>query len=251
MIHLSKFLIGIRHKRVFRVKNLTGEIIDNILEECPKKFTKVAETRDREELILIDDKGIVSFRANKDDIILESTKIFDREADGYIEISKKDLSEIADKCLPIVSDTLSLQDDFNRIGMIFEFRIPRWDNMKFDNFVQLIHNDFMKYSIPLNGEISESSIRFAYKLKAPGGAVIKKLKDYRNVIIRVEDSVGIDESGVEQKCLFISVDIQHYFDPKRTKAGVSIREHYNFACEHLKSTVIPEFKSKGIEIIYE
>ena len=125
--------------------------------------------------------------------------------------------------------------------------------IKDKNFAQLIQENFVGYPAPslIESEIAESSIRFAYKLKAPGGAVIRKLKDYRNVIIRIEESAGLDESGVPQKCLLISVDIQHYYDPKRPAKDIDISAHYAFAWKHLKSVVIPEFKKKNMEINYE
>lgn len=253
MIHLSKFLIGFRHKRIFRAKSMTGYVIDGILKEYPEKFTGVAETHDREELVLTDSKGIYSFRNNKDDIILENMKIFDIETRKYVEVDRKDLIGIAEKCLPVVSETLGLKDDFKRIGMIFEFKLPKWDEMGDRSFAQIIHENFVKCTTPslIEAEIAESSIRFAYKLKAPGGAVIKKLKDYRNVIIRIEESAGLDESGIVQKGLLVSVDIQHYYDPRKFTKDIDILGHHDFAWEHFKSIIIPEFEDKGIKINYE
>src|SRR3989338_3514634 len=203
MIHLSKFLIGFRHKRVFRAKSMLGQIIDGILEECPEQFTRVTETHDREELVLTDSNDRLLLRNNKDDIIFENTKLFDREAKTYVEVDKANLIAIAQKCAPIITDTIRLQQDFKRIGMIFEFRIKKWEAMGDNTFVQFVHNNFLNYPLTelSDAEIAESSLRFAYKLRVPGGGVIRKLKDYRNVIIRIEESSGIDEDGTTQKCL--------------------------------------------------
>ncbi len=253
MIHLSKFLIGFRHKRVFRAKSMLGQIIDGILEECPEQFTRVTETHDREELILTDSKDTILLRNNKDDIILENAKLFDRETKKYVEADKKKLIAIAEKCLPVIARTIGLQQDFKRIGMIFEFRIPKRDEMNSDGFAQIIHSKFVNYPISAlsDAEIAESSVRFAYKLRMPGGGVIRKFKDHRNVIIRVEESGGIDEDGSTQKCLFLSVDIQHYYDPSRKINDISIADHFDFAWDHLKQNVVPEFLKKGVRINYE
>ncbi|GEM_PF-2155345 len=252
MIHLSKFLIGIRHNRVFRARSLTGQLIDDILIECPSKFTKVAESQDREEVILTDKKKSLSFRNNKDDIIIESNKIFDWDIEKYIEIDKKELLEYSEKCLTIVANTLSLKNDFKRIGIIFELRIPKWDIIKASNFATLIQTNFVNYPLPKDTlEIAESNLRFAYKLKAPGGGVIKKIDDYRNIIVRIEESKGINEKGEEEKCLLLSADIQHYFDPLKNSKEIIIKEHFSFAEEHLKTSILPIFKDKGIDITYE
>ena len=117
------------------------------------------------------------------------------------------------------------------------------------NFAKLIQENFIIYSTPTSSdvEIAESNVRLAYKLRAPGGGVIKKVNDYRNAIIRIEESNGIDESGVMQACLLISIDFQHYYDPDKFPKDVDIITHYEFAWGHLKSVVIPEFERKGIE----
>lgn len=226
---------------------MTGQIIDNILEVYPQKLTRVGESQDREEFALSNAKETISVRANKDDIIVESNKIYDRETEKYIEINKNDVLDLTEKCVSIISDTLSFKQDFRRAGIIFEFRIPKWDDMEVDEFSKFIHKKFMDFESA--GNISEGGIRFAYKLSAPGGGVLKKLKDYRNVIIRVEESVGIDENGERKECLFVSVDIQHIFDPSQN--AINVKEHYKFAKEHLTSVLLPEFKNKGVEINYE
>jgi len=98
-------------------------------------------------------------------------------------------------------------------------------------------------------EIEQSEVHFAYKLRAPGGGAIRKLDDYRNVIIQINESTGIDEEGKEQKCLLINADIQHIFKPLRK--DVDVQEHYEFAKSHLTNVILPEFKSRGVDINYE
>ena len=244
MIHLSKFLTGIRHKRVFRIRNLSGQLIDKLVEAYPAMFTIVNETRAGEEFLLSNDKNYLNARINRDDIIFEHRKIYDYDEQKYIEINKKNLLDIAKNCITPIKETLSLRKDFYRIGMIFEFRLPKWDAIKDGNFGQFIGDSFVNFNI--EGSKSDASVRFAYKKEAPGGGVIKKLKDYRNVIIRLDKAIGINEKGKEEGCLYINVDIQHIFDPAID--DISIDEHYDFAYNHLKDDILPQFKSKGIEI---
>lgn len=244
MIHLSKFLIGIRHKRTFRIKNLSGQLIDKLVDIHTDKFTMVNESRSGEEFLLSNDKDYLNVRINRDDIIFEHKKICDFDDPPYVEVNKKELLDITKNCITPVKEILALRRDFYRIGMIFEFRLPKWDAIKDENFGQFICENFVNFNA--DGENNDASVRFVYKKEAPGGGVIRQLKDFRNIIIRLDKSFGLNEKGKEEKCLFISVDIQHIFDPARD--NVSIDEHYDFAYNHLTTQILPRFKAKGIEV---
>jgi hypothetical protein len=247
MIHLSRFIIGVRHSRIFRIKNLSGDIIDKILKAVPDKFSRVTETQPNDETILTSTNDTQLVRFNRDDIIFEYKKIFDFEPKAYLEINKQELLTVATKVIPIFTESLRLGDDFMRVGIVFEFRIPKWSSLGDKKIDTFIAENFISFAT--KDTLEEGAVRLVYKLRAPGGGAIKKLEDFRNTILRIEESIGINESGKEEKCLFISADIQHIFKPLRK--NINIDEHYTFSIDHLKSSILPILKDKGIEIVYE
>lgn len=247
MIHLSRFLIGIRHNRVFRFRSLAGQIVDNLIKELSDVFDRVTETSANDEFVLENNRGTLFATLNRDDIIIENRKIYDLETKKYVEVSKPKLLDITEKSLPIVSRTLSLKDDYMRVGMILEFRIPKWTAIEGDNFGKFICEKFI--SFPTTHERTQGAARFVYKIPVSGGGVIRNFKDFRNVIIRIDQDWGINEDGKKEKCFFISIDIQRIFDPFRKE--VDIQDHFDFAHAHLTKIILPEFQTKGIILNYE
>ena len=247
MIHLSRLIVGIRHRRVFRMKNLSGEIVDRLVKIFPDQFTRVSETQPNDESILSNSNNTQFIRFNRDDVFFEHIKVFNWEAKNYIEINKKKLVDTAKMALPVFLECLKLNDDFMRIGIIFEFRIPKWESLTDEKLSVFVAEKFINF--PTKGEIGGGFVRLAYKLRAPGVGAIKKLEDFRNVIITIDESTGINEAGKEEKCLLVSADMQHIFKP--FQKTIYIDDHYVFATEHLKSTILPIFKEKGIDINYE
>jgi len=254
MIHISRFLIGVRHNRTFRIKNVSGQLIDELLKAFPGKFPRVSEAQ-ADEFILRSEKDNVFLKVNRDDIVLDNLKLYDFEDSSYVEVTKEKLLDMAENSLPMVAEKLLLQRDFLRVGMLFEFRIPQWEGMEASTFGSFVTQNFINFPIEVkasdNMEKLKGDIRFSYKLRVPGGASIKGLKDFRNVILRMNESTGLDENGKEQKCLFLSVDIQHIFDPLRKHNDVAVKDHYKFAKEHLDSAILPLFREKGVVINYE
>ena len=249
MIHLSRFLIGIRHKRVFRMKNYSGQLVDNILDIASEDFSRVAESTGNEEIILRDANDIFWAKLNRDDVIVEARKIYDWETQGYIEIEKQKVIDYMNEILPIVSKTLALKDDYFRIGMLFEFRVPVWEGLADENFGKYVYEKFIQFDAA--GEKKEAEIRIVYKMGVPEGGIVKNFKDYRNVIIHIKRGKGIDDDGKEKKCLFVRVDIQQVFDPSRKGNKIEVSAFYNLAKEHLQKEVIPKLQAKGVNINYE
>ncbi len=247
MIHLSRFLIGIRHNRIFRMQSLSGQLIDRLVKAYPKDFLRVTETQFGNEIALSDADNLLVATVTRDDIIVEGRKSFDFEARKYVEVNKQKILGMATACLPHISEVLALDKDFARIGMIFEFRIPVFAGVENGNFGKFIADKFISFKT--DGDKTEGSARFAYKLKVSGGGIIRNIKDYRNAIVAMIPAKGIDEDGKERDCLLVSVDLQHIYDP--LQKSVDVGEHYGFAIEHLKQVILPELKSKGVEINYE
>lgn len=247
MIHLSRFLIGVRHSRIFRIKSLSGQLTDELVKAYPKDFMRITETQLGDETILSDADNTLMVKITRDDTIVEGIKTFDAESQKYIEVNKKRILDITKGSLPVVTETLDLGKDLVRIGMIFEFRIPSFEGIENNNFGKFIFDKFINFET--DEEKSEGNIRFAYKLKVPEGGLVRNVKDYKNVIVTMKPAKGIDEKGKEQGCLYVSVDLQHIFDPMQK--SVNIDEHYNFAEAHLKQVILPKFKSAGVDINYE
>lgn len=245
MIHLSRFLIGIRHTRVFRIQSLSGQLIDDIIKVHPKDFVRVAETSGSDEIALYNEDNSLIVKFTRDDIIIDGKKLFDWETKGYIEINKLKVIDAIKFCLPIASKRLELDKDYFRIGIIFEFRIPQFKGIENGNFGKFIYDNFINFKVQEEG--NEASLRFVYKLPVAGGGAIKDFKDHRNVIIIMNQSKGINEEGKEEDCLLVSVDIQRIFDPMQK--SIDVDEHYKFAYEHLNNIILPEFKTRGLEII--
>ena len=247
MIHLSRFVVGIRHNRLFRIKNLSGKLADEFLKEFPNKFNKVSEARPNYETILMNSNDTLAARFNLDDMIFESRKIYDLEERKYIETNRQELVDMAIKSLPILTECLKINDDYLRLGIVFEFRIPKWESLADKSFSTFIAENFINF--PKKGEIGEGTFRMSYKIPVSGAGFFNKSEDFKNVIIHINESTGINEKGKQEQCLFISIDGQHYFKPLRK--SVDINEHYNFVIEHLETVILPFFKEKGIEINYE
>ena len=227
------------------MRNLSGQIIDDIVKQYPKEFTRVSETRD--EVAMTDDDGSLIAKISRDDIIIENKKLFDWEKKSYTEMNKLKVIKLMKEFLPILTKRFEFEKDFSRIGIIFEFRIPEFEGIQNGNFSKFIYEKFVNFKGREEG--NEASIRFAYKLQIPECRINKGLNDYRNVIIILNQSRGLDEDGKEKNCLFVSVDIQRIFDP--ASRTMDIDDHFNFAQQHLKDAVLPEFKNKGVNINYE
>lgn len=241
MIHLSRFLIGIRHTRVFRIKTLSGQLIDDIIKLHPKDFVKVAETPGSDEIALCNEDNSLIVKFTRDDILIDGKKLFDWEKKGYIEIDKLKVVDAIKFCLPIASKRLELDKDYFRIGIIFDFKIPKLKDVEIGKF---IYDNFISFKA--EGEGNEASLRFVYKLPVPGGGAIQDFKNHRNVIIIMNQSKGINEEGKEEDCFSVSVDIQRIFDPMQK--NINVDEHYVFAWDYLNNVILPEFKAKGLEI---
>lgn len=239
---LSKFLVGIRHKRIFRIRNLSGELIDKVIGLYPDKFNQVSLTENNEDFTLRSDGRPVTARFNRDDIIVESLKMYDFEKRSYIEIDKEDVINLSADCLNVAKEVLLLKNDFYRVGMIFEFNLPGKAIDSQDlNFGKFIRDKFINFNH--EGTAETGVVRFSYKVPVSGGGILKQFKDYHNVIIQLEEA---NEDGKEEKGFLVHTDIQRIFDPARDK--IDIKDHFSFCKKHLNETLIPELKSKGVSI---
>lgn len=244
-ILLSKFLIGIRHKRIFRIRNLSGELIDKVINLYSDKFNRVSLAENNEDFTLQTDSRLVTARFNRDDIIVEALKTYDFEKRSYVEIDKEDVINLSADCLNVAKDVLSFKNDLHRIGMIFEFNLPgKFISSEDLNFGKFISDKFVNFNH--EGTAETGVVRFSYKLPVSGGGVLKHFRDYRNVIIQLDESKGINENGKEEKGVLVHIDIQRVLDPPQDR--IDIKDHFIFCKKYLDETLIPKFKTKGISI---
>ena len=94
MIHLSRFLVGVRHKRVFKIRNVSGHLVDRLIEILPETFNKVDIRQHNEEFKFVDGMGS-AVKIDKDDVIVEQLKIFDNKERSYVEIKKSEVIALA------------------------------------------------------------------------------------------------------------------------------------------------------------
>lgn len=244
MLHLSRFLIGVRHRRTFKIRDRAGSIVDAIARRHGDSFNKVNMARNNEETALFHEASGLQVLFNKDDVIVEQAKKYDDEQKLDNEIKKENVVALAQDCLHVATTVLELGDDYSRIGMILEFRIPAWGGIQGHQFGRFIKDRFIAFDV--TGEVGSGLASFSYKLGVPGGGIERKFLDYRNVIVRVEEGSGLNEENEEEKCLLIASDIQHYFDPMRRE--VKVNEHFEFSEDHLNRVLLPAFGSKGVKI---
>lgn len=185
--------LGIRFVRTFRISDITGDIIDNIL-HCDKSpfdikyFSKIKENTAREKILLNDETGDY-LRINTDDLILSISvnKNFDKK-----------ISFIKNSVLPYYKDVLFKKykiENIKRIGIIFHHKLNKIE--KVSNLVK----DFTSDKI---GEINNINLSFSKKLFAEDGSMIQGVNNFKNTIYTFEQQK--DE-------IFFNFDYQYYYEP--------------------------------------
>lgn len=163
--------IGIRFTRSFRIPDISGNIIDNILysEKTPfgtKFFPKVQENSNREKT-LYNPKTSEYLRINTDDLILgiEIDNDFQKKFDWL----KTDV-------LNYFKETLFKEykiQNIRRVGIIFSHKISK--NKKLNEAVSLITDKSID-------DVDNVSISFSKKLVATEALYRNGVNDYKNTI---------------------------------------------------------------------
>lgn len=244
MRHLSKFLVGARHERRFKVMNTSGFLVDEIINLYGDVFKKIEMRQGNSDFTLRDEGDITNVRCNQDDILVEQKKVYVPKENKYIEIDEQKVIDIAKDCIDIAKGAMQLKRDFKRLGMVFEFRLPRAGITGEPRFGSFIRESFVAFEP--TGVSTESSLRFVYKLEVPGAGAVKGMKDFRNVIIEIEEGEGVLENGDVDVCLLIKIDIQRIYDP--AVKDVNLEEHFKFCVEHIKNDLFAKFKGKKVDI---
>ncbi len=185
--------IGIRFARSFRIPDISGDIIDNILysENTPfgtKFFPKVQENSNREKT-LYNPETSEYLRINTDDLILGI------EVDNNFEVK---FNWLKDDVLGYFKNTLFLKykiKNIRRVGIIFSHKISK--NKKLNEAISLITDNALT-------DVDNISVSFSKKLAAVEALYRKGVNDYKNTIYNFNEI---------KEAVYSALDYQYYFEP--------------------------------------
>lgn len=185
--------IGIRFARSFRIPDISGNIIDNILysEKTPfgiKFFTKVQENSNREKT-LYNPKTSEYLRINTDDLILGI------EVDNNFQ---KKFDWLKNDVLNYFKETLFREyeiKNIRRVGIVFSHKISK--NKKLNEAVSLITGKTLD-------DVDNISISFSKKLITTEALYRKSVNDYRNTIYNFDEM---------REAIYSALDYQYYYEP--------------------------------------
>lgn len=185
--------IGIRFVRTFRISDISGDIIDNIL-HCDKSpfdinyFPKIKENNSREKMLLNDETNDY-FRINTDDLILSIS------VNGDFD---KKINFIQNSVIPYYKETLFKKykiENIKRIGIIFHHKLDKIEKM--NNLVKDLTSEKVS-------EVNNINLSFSKKLPTTEGMISKDVNNFKNTIYTFE------QQGDE---IFFNFDYQFYYEP--------------------------------------
>ncbi len=218
---INGITVGIRYQRSFRIPDIAGDIVDDILHdlESPfteKLFTAVQETANRERT-LFNNVTNEYLRINTDDLILgiKVTENFPKKF-GWI---KKDVlgyfQEILFKRYKI--------KNIQRTGIIFHHKIERKKSL--EHIVSTLSTG------EITKEVDNISISFGKKLPAKEALYRKNVEDYKNTIYNLLEF---------KKHLYADFDFQYYYNPELPDLRMGFTEKIcDDALDYLKNHFHP------------
>ncbi|MFH1365921.1 MAG: hypothetical protein ABIG99_00810 [Patescibacteria group bacterium] len=183
---------GIRFNRSFRVPEISGEIIDDILygNKTPfgtKFFPQVQETA--REKTLFNNKTNEYLRINTDDIIL-GIEVKDNFEEKF--------NWIKNEVLNYFKDTLFKDyglKNIRRVGIVFSHKVEKDTNL--DSAIKVLTKD------KING-VDNINISFSKKLAATEALYRKDVTDYKNTIYNIIEM---------ESAILAELDFQYYYNP--------------------------------------
>lgn len=185
--------VGIRFSKSFRIPDVSGQIIDDILynEDSPfdaEYFPRVQETSNRERT-LYNPRTSDYLRINTDDLIM-GVRV-DNNFDQKYKWIKEDVFKYLKERLFTKFGIKNIQ----RIGVIFTHKIEK--NRKLGDSINLLTADNIK-------GVENINISFSKKNSAQEALFRKGVNDYRNAIYNFSEM----EDG-----LLVGLDFQYYYLP--------------------------------------
>jgi hypothetical protein len=197
---IKELIIGIRFSRSFRISDISGEIVDDILysPESPLGadfFPIMRESSNREKILVkedVDKKVTDYLRINTDDLILKI------KIDNDYSEKKKWLEN---EVIPFI---YSIFKNYNirfirRVGIVFGYNIERKDIL--DGFIKTFTEGKMEST-------SSAHLGFSEKFSDIKSIYSKSKDDYKKAIYLFEEN---------DNKLYASFDFQHYFKPAIVK----------------------------------
>jgi len=183
---------GIRFNRSFRVPEISGEIIDDILysNKTPfgtKFFPRIQETR--REKVLVNDETTEYLRINTDDLIL-GLEVKDNFEEKFNFLTNDVLNYFKD----VLFKNYGLKN-IRRVGIIFSHKINRDKGL--DEAVKVL----TKTKID---SVDNINISFSKKLPATEALYRKDVNDYKNTIYNLTEMEG---------AVLAELDYQYYYNP--------------------------------------
>ncbi len=195
---ITGITIGIRFSKLFRIADISGEIIDDVLNN-PKSpfdtdfFPKLNETMSKEKT-LINEYGEY-LKITPSDIIL-SLRVDEK---ATFEQRKKFISENVFSYFDDLFDNYSIEG-INRVGFLF------YNTLKSGNKEKNVVSEITNNSIE---DVNSFDFRFSHKKKTMEGILKSGVKDYVNIIY----SFSKEKEGR----LLFDFDFQKFFVPELDK----------------------------------
>lgn len=185
--------IGIKFNRSFRIPDISGDIIDNILysDRTPfgtDFFPKVQEVSNFEKTVF-NPKTSEYLRVNTDDIILGI--VVDNNFEDRFEWLKDSVMKYFGETLFRKYSIINIR----RIGIVFSHKIPK--NNKLVEAISLITEKKLD-------DINDINISFSKKLGAAEALYRRDVSDYKNTIYNFQEI---------KEAFNCSLDYQYYFEP--------------------------------------
>lgn len=190
---VKNITIGIRHKRIFRIRDNFGKFIDCILHNSDSPFSiKFFPFIDEKlsDSVILHNENDEHFHINTDDFILKL-----KTEDDF----KKSVSHIVNNILPFIKKrifNITKIDDITRVGIVFSLEFFSKDKI----------SDLISYFTNKNIEkINNFDMRFTRKLPIDESLTKKGVNDYINIIYTFVN---------KKDKMLINFDYQRYFSPE-------------------------------------
>ena len=192
---IHQISVGIRYSRSFRIPDISGEIIDDILYNKKSPFAQISlfktiqESAEREK-ILINPSKKDYLRVNTDDII------FNIKLENNFE---KQYAWIKNDVLNYFKNQLFWSHkikNITRIGIIFHHKLNKHTDLH--ESISLLTDNKIQ-------DIENIGVTFSKKLQAIDGYLKKGVDDYKNTIYNLQEV---------REGLLADFDFQHYFAPE-------------------------------------
>lgn len=192
---ITNFTVGIRYTRSFRIPDISGEIVDNILRSSKSPFDSNIfggiGTTSNEGRILYSKSNESFISISRDDIIISLDT----------NTPTEDFEKIKEVVIPYFKEEIFNKysiNEINRLGLIFRHKLSN---------KTLLDKITEEVSLGNILQPNEMIVRFSKKIKTLKGEAVHGVDDYRNAIYKFE-TLGDN--------LLFDIDYQHYLLPPRT-----------------------------------